>query len=257
MKEYYYLVHIQYLGFRFHGWQKQPDQKTVHYMIDKTLEYALGHTRFKTLGCSRTDAKVSANHYVLELFMKEPLDLSTFLDVFNDNLPNDIRGLKVEETDKTFNIINTPRIKEYHYMFTFGEKPHPFAASIMIYFKGDLDIEKMQAGARLFEGEHDFVRYCTRPSENTKLVRTIERCELVENELYKANFFPEQTYILKIEASGFLRYQVRLIMGQLVRLGRGEIDLNEIEESLKGENRKPLDQIAPASGLILNEIRFD
>lgn len=48
-QKYYYLVHIQYLGFRFSGWAKQPKVKTVHYMIDKTLLWVFGHENFKTM----------------------------------------------------------------------------------------------------------------------------------------------------------------------------------------------------------------
>ena len=66
-----YLIHIQFLGFRFHGWQKQPDVKTVHEMIDKTLWFVLGHEAYKTMGASRTDAKVSAQHFVFELFLND------------------------------------------------------------------------------------------------------------------------------------------------------------------------------------------
>ena len=56
----YYLVHIQYLGFRFHGWQRQPGVKTVESMVVKTLAFILGHEDFKILGAGRTDAMVSA-----------------------------------------------------------------------------------------------------------------------------------------------------------------------------------------------------
>ena len=68
-KRFYYLVKIQYLGYRFHGWQKQPQLKTLHHMIDRTLKYVLGETRFKTLGAGRTDAMVSANEAAFELFV--------------------------------------------------------------------------------------------------------------------------------------------------------------------------------------------
>ena len=47
-KRYYYLLKIQYLGYRFHGWQKQPDVKTIHLMIDRTLKFILKDIRFKT-----------------------------------------------------------------------------------------------------------------------------------------------------------------------------------------------------------------
>ena len=63
-----YLISIQYLGFRFHGWQKQKNVMSLHEMIDKTLGFVLDHKGFKTLGSSRTDAKVSANKYFFQLF---------------------------------------------------------------------------------------------------------------------------------------------------------------------------------------------
>ena len=79
-KRYYYLVKIQYLGYRFHGWQKQPDVKTLHLMIDRTLKYILDDQKFKTLGAGRTDAMVSANEAALELFLyNKPIE---DLDVF-------------------------------------------------------------------------------------------------------------------------------------------------------------------------------
>ena len=53
-KRYYYLVKFQFLGYRFHGWQKQPNTKTLHLMIDRTLKYVLKDRYFKTLAASRT-----------------------------------------------------------------------------------------------------------------------------------------------------------------------------------------------------------
>lgn len=258
MKQFYYLIHIQYLGFRFHGWQKQPKHKTVHLMIDKTVKFVLGDRPFKTLGTSRTDARVSAEHSAFELFLDEPIDQAWFLAAFNSNLPSDIRALSIEEVNEKFNIINTAKTKEYFYLFTFGEKPHPFAASIMTYFKGKLALEKMQEGAKIFEGKHNFKRYCTKPAEHTNLIREIIHCSIEQNSIYTANFFPNESYILKIQSKGFLRYQVRLIMAELVNLGRGKTTIDKIKDHLKGiEPVELMETIAPGSGLILNEIKFD
>ncbi len=205
--KYYYLVHIQYLGFRFHGWAKQPGFKTLHQMIDKTMFFMFGEGKTKTLGCSRTDAKVSASHFVFELFIDEPItDFEQFIADFNFNSPNDIKGLKIEETTAQFNIIQSSKTKEYIYLFAFGEKAHPFAASLVSTLEDDLDLEIMKKGAQLFEGEHNFVRYCTKPTLNTNFVRTIDYCQIEENTKYKANFFPDNTYLLRIKSKGFLRY---------------------------------------------------
>jgi tRNA pseudouridine38-40 synthase len=257
MQQYFYLVHIQYLGFRFHGWAKQPNVKTVHQMIDKTLPFVLGHRDFKTLGSSRTDAMVSANHAVFELFLREPLDKEHFFAEFNRNLPNDIRVIEIAETDADFNVIQSPKVKEYMYIFAFGEKCHPFTASILASFMEHLDIELMKEGAELFQGRHNFKKYCTKPSDKTVFDRQIMVSCIEENTLFQASFFPEKSYVYHIHAKGFLRNQIRLMMAQLVRLGRGEITLEDIQLSLEEPDDIPLDYIAPPSGLILNKVSFE
>ncbi len=68
--------------------------------------------------------------------------------------------------------------------------------------------------------------------------------------------FSGKSWLLRIQASGFLRYQIRLIMGQLFKLGKKDIDLNRIQQSLSGSQALPLKEIAPGSGLILNKIVF-
>jgi tRNA pseudouridine38-40 synthase len=256
-KTHFYLIHFQYLGFRFHGWAKQPQVKTVHRMIDKTLRFVFGHDHFKTMGTSRTDAMVSANHSAFELFIKEPIeDFEAFMLSFNRNSPADIRGLRIEEVDEKFNILNSPKTKSYEYLFAFGSKPHPFAASLVSYISKELNIEVMQKAAKQFEGIHDFGTYCTRPTENTQFVREVLTSEIIENKKYQANFFPEKTFMYRIEAKGFMRNQVRLMVGQLILLGAGEIDQELFDKMLEGRMPEPLTFIAPASGLILEKVNF-
>ncbi|TVZ59659.1 tRNA pseudouridine38-40 synthase [Flavobacteriaceae bacterium MAR_2010_105] len=258
-KRYYYLITIQYLGFRYHGWQKQTKLKTVHLMIDKTLSYIFeSDSTFKTLGASRTDAMVSANASAFELFIDYPiLDFEAFLNKFNYYLPQDIKALSVVEISKEFNIIQSSKIKEYHYLFAHGEKTHPFCASIMTTFRDELDIERMKLGAKLFEGEHYFKSYCSNVKDEGLYHRTILSSEIVENTIYDASFFPSKSYLYKIKAKGFGQNQVRLMMGVLAKLGKGEITLDFIKDSLKNESQVVLDDIAPASGLILDSITFD
>ena len=257
MAQYYYLIHIQYLGFRYHGWQKQQGLKTIESMMEKTLSFVLGPGLFKILGTSRTDAMVSASHSAFELFINFSLDTDVFHKELNKNLPNDIRVLKIKEVDKNFNIINTPKIKEYLYLFSFGEKVHPFCAPLISSFQDHLDIDLMHQGALLFQGTHDFRKYCTKPGPGTQCKRDILVSQIEENTFYSASFFPEINYVYRIQSKGFMRNQVRLMMGQLLRLGRGEIGLGEIKETLKGQDKQPLRYIAPSSGLILYGIEFE
>lgn len=256
-KRYYYLIRFQYLGYRFHGWQKQPNLKTVHLMVDRTLKYIFQEKRFKTLIAGRTDAMVSANESAFELFLYHELeDKADFLSVFNYNLPQDIRALHIEEVDKNFNIIQHPKTKEYLYLFAFGNKFHPFCAPILTTFLDNMDIEIIKKGAAIFEGTHNFKNYCYKATDNGIYKRTIDTCEVVENTIYKASFFPDKTYLLRVRGKGFGRNQIRLMMGTLIRLGKGEIDFDYIKNSLLPGVSSHQNYIAPASGLILQSIDF-
>lgn len=226
-------------------------------MVDKTINYVLNGLRFKTLGSSRTDAMVSANHSALELFVREPLDLQKFLTDLNLNLPPDIKAIKIDEVDRDFNIIQSPKTKEYAYLFSHGEKPHPFSAPFICAILEDLDIELMKKGASLFLGVHNFQKYCTKPSEGTVFEREILVSEITGNDILSANFFPSQTYAYHVHSKGFMRHQVRLMMGQLFELGKGNIDLNDLQSSIGNPDNQPLDRIAPASGLMLNKVDFN
>jgi len=258
MQRRYYIIKIQYLGFRFHGWQKQPDVNTVQRMVDRTLAYVLEHKKFKTLAAGRTDAKVSVNETYIELFLDEGvLDLEVFLPLFNLNLPQDIKVLGMEETDAKFNIIQNAKRKEYLYIFTFGEKIHPFAAPFMVAFPDQLDITLMQEAATLFEGTHDFRNYTYKPTPTTITVGTINTCELIENSMYTANFFPEKSYMLRVVGEGFKRNQIRIMMSRIMQLGKGEVDLECLKKSLAVPDELfPITYIAPASGLILQSVDF-
>ena len=245
------------MGYRFHGWQKQPDVKTLHLMVDRTFNFILEGKRFKSLSSGRTDAMVSAECAAIELFLFEPIeDLSAFLELFNRNLPQDIRALDIKEVDAKFNIIQNSKIKEYLYLFAHSEKCHPFCAPIMTTILDELDIELMKEGAKLFEGENYLKTYCYKPTDNGIYTREIMLCELVENTLYTANYFPEKTYILRVQGKGFMRNQIRLMMGTLIDLGKGKLTLQDIKDSLKPDNDIKMNYIAPASGLILKNIDF-
>ncbi len=227
-------------------------------MVDRTMNYVLEGKPFKTLTSGRTDAMVSAEQAAFELFLEEPIqDQAYFLKWFNYNLPQDIRALSIKEVDKKFNIINHSKVKEYLYLFTHGEKCHPFCAPIMTTILDELDVEIMKQGAKLFEGEHYLKSYCYKPSATGIYNRKILTCEIVENTLYTANYFPEKSYLLRVRGKGFMRNQIRLMMGTLIDLGKGKLTLEAIKTSLQPDSNVKMNYIAPASGLILNKIDFE
>ncbi|RMB57329.1 tRNA pseudouridine(38-40) synthase TruA [Dokdonia sinensis] len=256
-KRFYYLLKIQYLGFRYHGWQKQPDVLTVERMMERTFSYILERKNFKLLAAGRTDAKVSANVAYVELFLNDkPLPENGFLEMLNANLPQDIRCLEITQVDKKFNVIDAPKRKEYIYVFSFGEKSHPFAAPFMINIAGMLDIDLMKQAARLFEGTHDFRNYTYKPNPETQTIGTVEVAEIVLNDVYTANFFPEESFLFRVSGKGFKRHQIRLMMGALFDLGQGNLTLDYFKSTLQEGNHIKLTRIAQASGLILQDVQI-
>lgn len=257
-QRFYYVINLQYLGFRFSGWQKQPQQKTIEGMLSKTLKFILPGTKFKILGAGRTDSKVSALDAAFELFLddKPIVDLTVFLELFNRNLPSDIRALGIKPVDESYNIIKDPKSKEYVYLFSFGEKNHPFCAPFIANILEDLDLESMKTAANLFVGSHNFATYAVIGQKNRSRVRTIEICEIQENNILKANFFPHLSYALHVKGKGFMRYQIRMMMGALIQLGKGELTINDIQTSLTAESKLQLTYVAPGSGLLLNRLEL-
>lgn len=258
MTTFNYLIQTQFLGFRYSGWQQQPGQKTVEGMLLKTLKFIMPQHQVKILGAGRTDAKVSALDYYFELYVKGSAieDIPDFLELFNKNLPPDIRILSISPIDAQFNIIHDSTSKEYVYLFSFGAKNHPFCAPFMANILEDMNIELMVKAALLFEGTHDFSTYTARLRKHAKTKRTITRCRIMENTVLTANFFPSKSYALHILGAGFMRYQVRMIMGALIQVGKGELLVTDIQESLRDTNTVQLSYVAPGSGLLLNSLHF-
>ncbi|SNR47324.1 tRNA pseudouridine38-40 synthase [Maribacter sedimenticola] len=254
---YRYIVRLQYLGFRYSGWQIQPKHKTISGMLEKTFVFLFPDQDFKILGAGRTDAKVSALDAAFELFLINELpDLAIFLKDFNKNLPSDIRLVSIEPVGEDFNIIKDSKIKEYLYFFSFGTKNHPFSAPFITNYIEPLNLDLMKEGATLFQGKHDFSVFTTADKTKHKKIRTITSCSIIKNTLLEANFFPDNSYILKIHGEGFMRYQIRLIMGALVQLGRNELTLDQIKSALQPGSEHKLTSIAPGSGLLLNQVNF-
>lgn len=254
---YFYLIRIEFLGFRYHGWQKQPKYKTVHGMIDKTFDFIFKHSNYRTLGCGRTDAKVSADDYALELFTMEELNPKQLLEMLNVNLPSDVRAKSVDQVNAAFNIIQSVLSKEYHYYFSSGKKTHPYNASFIRDFGAQLDMEKMKESVKLFEGTHNFKRYASKPSPDANLEREIRLACIESNNKFTGQYVPQNAFVFKVKAKGFMRYQVRLMMGALIEIGKGTWSIEDLGQSFIDYNGPQIRHIAPSSGLVLHKVKYE
>ncbi len=255
--KHFYLIKIQFLGYAYNGWQKQSTlQSTIQEKLERVFYFILPNISFKILGASRTDARVSAEEFYLQLFTSQPIDVDVLFQNLNINLSTDIRALSIKEVDRNFRIINDNKVKEYIYLFAFGEKFHPFCAPILGNIQGNLDIHRMKEAASIFVGEHNFFHFTYKPSADKQLIRTIDSCEILDNDLYIANFFPEKSYYLKVRGKGFLRHQIRRTMGALIQIGNGTLTEEQLRYSLEGHKDAIQPFTAPGAGLILKGSAF-
>jgi tRNA pseudouridine38-40 synthase len=251
-----YLFSIQYLGLRYHGWQRQPGVKTIQGTLERIFRHVLGHEDFNILGASRTDSGVSCLCGAFELFLKENLDLTSFIEAANENLPSDIRLLEGRSVPPHFNIIQDVAAKQYGYYFAIGDKPHPLLSGTLAYAGRDLNLGEMRAAASLFEGVHDFRRFCTQGKQTDDFVRLIHKAEILSLN-GEQEFWPKKDiYVFRISGDGFLMHQVRRMIAALFMLGKKEISLSDLTDALSSPEKHPFSPKAPSQGLVLEAVKF-
>ena len=264
--EHHFLIRIAFLGFRFHGWQEQPGQRTVAGMIRKTFRFVLPDTPVKILGAGRTDARVSARDFAVQVIARA-LELPPFgvlADVLNENLPPDIRVNSIRPVPPGFNPIRDCASKTYRYYFQTGNHPDAYWTPFVGFLPGSPDITRMREAAPLFEGMHNFRCFTASPSEDKKYVRRVTRCRLGVGSPMDgvvAGKDPEgytgfTAHMLEVRAPGFGRNQVRLMMAALAAVGRQELQPETLVKVLDEGQGWMSDSIVPASGLHLMHVEF-
>lgn len=251
-----YLIRIQYLGLRYHGWQVQKGVKTVQGTLERVFRHVLGHEDFTVLGSSRTDSGVSCLHGAFVLYLREEPLLAQLLRSANEHLPADIRLLEARRVDRRFNVIRDVAKKKYGYYFSVGAKPHPFQSACLAYAGTELDLGRMREAANCFVGRHDFRRFCTHSKQVDDFVRELYSAELCPVGTCSPFWPSDSTYVFRVEGSGFLMHQVRRMAAALFMVGRGEISIDAIQEALTDTACSPCCPIAPAQGLVLEEVVF-
>ena len=115
------------------------------------------------------------------------------------------------------------------------------------YYK--LDVDRMQAAANMLEGEHDFKSFCSVRTQVTDTVRTIYKIDVTRND--------DDIITIRVTGNGFLYNMVRIIVGTLVRVGRGFYTPEQVQEILEAKNRKAAGVTAPPQGLFLVGIEYE
>ncbi len=254
----FYQLRLQYLGSKYFGWQIQNDQITVQGEIEKALKRAFPKSIFKTLGASRTDRGVHALDQLCKLSIDCNVPEKNLLKALNDQLPADILVRDIFRTSEEFHPIYSVKEKTYLYLFKIQPlRPNIFENQFIHFEPFQLDLEKMKHAAGIFVGEHDFYNYYTLGSDISTTKRKILSSQIFK---LKSEDFPlsfsSDVFTLKITGNGFLKQMIRLIMGAIIEVGKGSLDISDIEKSLKEKLPNKLSKVLDPRGLFLQNIKL-
>ena len=279
---------VAYDGTGYSGWQYQPEKNTIEGVLNGELSRLLNE-EIKVIGASRTDAGVHAEGAVCVFDTSSRIPGEKFSYALNQSLPEDIVIRKSEEVAPDFHPRKVPTKKTYRYSIWHDEFPQPTNSRYTHWVYTDLDVEAMQEAAGYFEGEHDFVGFCSANTQAETTVRTIYNMHVrvggFENAVGKVDFenvvgeagfenvvgeagienvvgdvgrfanSGRRNYNGRIDiyvtGNGFLYNMVRIIAGTLIEVGQGKIKPSEIPGIIESGDRQLAGNTAPAKGLTL------
>ncbi len=237
---------IEYDGTNFSGWQIQKDKRTVQEEINIALGKVLKEEVTVT-GSGRTDAGVHALGQVANFKTDKTIKPQELLFAINTMLPVDIVVTNVEEVDESFNARNSAKKKHYRYVINNSKFPSALNAYREYHFKYFLDTEAMQMAADDLLGEHDFKAFCAAGSTIKETKRTIH--------LLKVNRLGDRV-IIDIVGNGFLYNMVRIIVGTLLDIGSGKLDICVMKNMIETKDRSLGGRTAGPEGLYLVDVEY-
>jgi tRNA pseudouridine38-40 synthase len=237
---------IQYDGSVYHGWAAQPGMPTIQGTLTDAIEKLTGR-RVELLGSSRTDAGVHALGQVAMFTIDSPVPTENFTRALNNMLPDDIAVMEAVEVPDSFDPISNTKSKIYRYTIYTGSIRPVMQIRYCWHRPGKLDVEAMQAAAKILLGTHDFKSFASAADTRESSIRTIITCQVAGQ---------GEWITFDVQADGFLYNMVRNIVGTLVEVGRGRWTTQDIEKILAAKNRTEAGPIAPASGLCLMRIFY-
>lgn len=237
---------ICYDGTRYKGWQRlSGTDNTIQGKIETALSRILEEP-IEISGSGRTDAGVHARGQVASFHCESNMSSEEILSNLRRYLPEDIGIYSCKEVSPRFHARLNAKEKTYLYRIWNSEAPCVFERKFTAQFSEKLDLEAMRQAAVQLCGEHDFSAFCGNPKFKKSTVRFVRSIDMQRcgHEIR-----------IEVTGNGFLHSMVRIIVGTLIEVGRGERCVDTIP-MLFGEKRAEAGFLAPAQGLCLQEVYY-
>lgn len=241
------LLTLQFDGTQYHGWQVQPNAKTVQETLQDAVQQITG-VRSAITGCSRTDAGVHAKNFYCTLSVADTVSPARLQQGLNAVLPPDIAVLDWRTVPEHFHPRYQAVAKRYEYRIWNSPVKSPFEVGRSLHVRTPLDETSLNHTAQLFMGTHDFTAFCAAGSSVHDKVRTV-RLSQVKRE--------DALLTYTVEADGFLYNMVRIFVGTLLDVSAGKLTEQQVKEALATGNRDLAGKTAPPQGLFLDRVWYD
>ena len=237
---------VSYDGYNYMGFQVQDNEKTIELEIENALKKMLGEN-IKIYPSGRTDRYVHAIGQVFHFDYSKDLPSDGIKRGINAFLPEDIHIMDVVKVDDDFHARFSCISKEYRYYINTGEY-NPLTIRYMPNITY-LDVSKMEDAIKLFIGTHNFKGFASAQIDERKdTVKTIFDAHI--------NNYEDKLEFVFI-GTGFLKYQIRRMMGLLIDIGRGFHNKELILEVLDKCDPKISHKVAPGCGLYLYKVNYE
>jgi len=233
-----YKIILSYDGTHCHGWQRQPDKRTIQGFLEDILA-KISSEKIPVIGAGRTDAGVHALAQVANFKTNKELAAEQISNALLGSLPRDMLVREVFDVPLDFDARRGAKSRVYIYKILLGRAP--LRHHYIWEYEFPFDLDRIKEAMSLFLGEHEFKSFSYKDSG---------RCNIKKFDVGKEG--NEVTF--EIEADRFLHKMVRMIVGTLSYLGRGKLNEGDIKSMLKGNPGKPF--TAPPQGLYLKEIKY-
>jgi len=237
---------IEYDGADFHGFQIQPNTRTVQQTIQKTLSGLL-KVETKVYGAGRTDAGVHATGQVISFRIENGFPPENLCAALNGILPGDVKIRKVEVVDDNFNARYSAKSRTYVYVILNRQQPSAYLSRYTWNVRQPLDIEMMKGAANRLIGSHDFSSFGTPDHPSGSAIRQLSCLSVWRR---------KDAVFLRIRANAFLRGMARAMTGVLVEVGQGKRQASDLDRILENCNRQCSGVTAPPQGLYLTRVEY-
>lgn len=241
-----YRCTVSYIGKNYSGWQSQKDGSSIQEHIESALQH-LCQEEVHITGSGRTDAGVNARGQVFHFDTHRDMADRKWIPAINRFLPEDIYVLKVQRVSFTFHARHCVRWKKYTYRIHVG--PYDvFSKDTACQCPVPLDFEKMKEASRCFVGTKDFTALNSSSlKEYPDQVRTVFSVDCRQDgDMLSFTF----------RGKGFLRYMVRMMSAALIEVGKGKLQVEDVQRLLEQKSRNVAHKNAPACGLTLEEVSY-